>query len=243
MPGAIALTAKACYHSGAGLVLVATTKQAKTNLSATLPEAYYLDVEEEEGYLKDFSLNSFVNVIICGPGLGRKKFTKNIVEKVALAQAIVIFDADSLYFFDDYILNLIKKRNFPTILTPHNGEMATLCNIKTEKVEKNRFLIAKKKAKELNSYILLKGPYSIITTPFGQQFVNFSGNPGLAKGGSGDVLAGIVAAFAAKGKNIQHAVCNAAFVHGKICDKLVATKESKNTITPTKIINNLNILI
>ena len=243
MPGAVTLSAKACYKSGAGLVVVATTEYAKKSLVVSLFEASYLTVTEENGFLKDFEFNSKFNVIACGPGLGREKFTREVVKKVALYNAVVVFDADALYFFDEEIVEIVKKRNFPTILTPHNKEMARLCRVSTKYVENNRFNISKEKAKELNSYVVLKGPHTVVSTPFGEQFVNFSGNSGLAKGGSGDVLTGIIASFVARCENVQHAVSNAVFVHGKVCDVLINKNESKNTVTPNELIENLNISI
>ena len=128
-------------------------------------------------------------------------------------------------WYDEEIVEIVKKRNFPTILTPHNKEMARLCKVSTKEVENERFNISKEKAKELNSYVVLKGPHTVVSTPFGEQFVNFSGNSGLAKGGSGDVLTGIIASFVARFENVQHAVSNAVFVHGKVCDVLINKSE------------------
>ncbi len=243
MPGAATLLSKACYKSGAGLVVVATTESVKKSLAINLFEASYLNVEEENGFLKDFELNSTFDLIVCGPGLGRENFTRKVVEKVALCDVAVVFDADALYFFDEEIIEIVKKRKFPTILTPHNKEMARLSRVPTKYVENNRFDISKEKAEELKSYVVLKGPHTVVSTPSGEQFINFSGNEGLAKGGSGDVLAGIIASFVARSQNVQQAVSNAVFVHGKVCDVLVEKSESNNTVTPNKLIDNLNILI
>ena len=119
--------------------------------------------------------------------------------------------------------------------------MARLCRLEYEEIKNNRFSISKEKAAKWGVYLVLKGPNTILTTPYGKQFVNTSGNQGLSKGGSGDVLTGIVASFLAKtkGKNLEKAISNAIYLHGKVCDVLLKKGENENTITPTKLIENL----
>ena len=243
MPGSIGLATKACVEAGAGLTFVATTNFVKNILANHVLEATYLKTEEEDGFLKDLEINRNFDVAACGIGLARKSFSKNVVKKVALLNSPVIFDADAFFFFDDEILNIIKNRKHPTILTPHSFEMAKICGCDETEVSNNRFLIAKQKAKELNSYIVLKGPFTLTTTPNLEQFVNCSGNSGLAKGGSGDVLLGIIAYFVAKEKDTKTAVLNAVYAHGRVCDLLLEKGETKNTITPTKIVKSLKVVL
>lgn len=243
MPGSIILTSKAFCKAGGGLTLVATTKYVKERLISSFLEATYLNVNEEEGFLKDLEVSEDVDVIACGPGLSRKSFSRNVVRKTILSNKIIVLDADALFFLDDELINLIKTRKFATVLTPHEGEMARLCNVSSEIVKNNRFSISKEKAKELNVYLVLKGPHTIVTTPKGEQFINFSGNEGLSKGGSGDVLTGIIAYYLTKNENLQHAISNAVYAHGKVADLLLKKGETKNSITPTKLIENLKLVI
>lgn len=243
MPGSINLAVTACCEAGAGLIFVATTNLTKTILASNVLEATYIKTKEEDGFLKDLEIKRDFDVAACGIGLARKNYSKNVVKKIALLNIPVIFDADAFFFFDDEILNIIKNRKQPTILTPHSFEMAKLCNCSEQHILNNRFLVSQEKAAELNAYIVLKGPFTLTTTPEKKQFVNCSGNQGLAKGGSGDVLLGIISYFVAKDKNTTTAILNAVFAHGYVSDLLLKKGETKNSITPTKIANCLKLLI
>ncbi len=239
MPGSISLTAKACYNSGVGLCEVATTKEVKMSLASNILEVIFAGTDEEDGVLKDFDVSKKIDVVACGPGLSRNNITKEVVKKAILLDLPLVLDADALYFLDDELLGLIKNKKTPTVLTPHENEMARLCDVSCEEVFNNRFLISKKKAKEFMVYIVLKGPNTIITTKQGKQFVNITGGVGLSKGGSGDVLTGIIASFLARDKDVKTAICNAVYIHGKVCDFLISKNENENTITPSKLIDNL----
>ena len=239
MPGSISLTAKACYNSGVGLCEVATTKEVKKSLASNILEVTFAKTEEEDGVLKDFNVSKKVDVVACGPGLSRNKITREVVKKAILLDLPLVLDADALYFLDDELLGLIKNKKTPTVLTPHENEMARLCDVSCEEVSNNRFLISREKAKEFLAYIVLKGPNTIITTKEGKQFVNTTGNAGLSKGGSGDVLTGIIASFLSRTKDVKSAICNAVYIHGKVCDFLISKNENENTITPSKLIDNL----
>ncbi len=239
MPGAVILTSKACFNAGAGLVVVATTSKVKDNLTGRFLEPTYVKTKEKDGVLIDFELDETVNAVACGPGLSRNSNTKNVVKKCIQSKLPIILDADALFFLDDELINLIKKRKAQTVLTPHNKEMARLCNSSVDEIEDERFLISKQKAKEWKVHLVLKGPHTIVTTPNAEQFVNFSGNAGLAKGGSGDVLTGIMSAYISKYKNFQHAVSNSVYLHGKIADFLL---NDRKIITPSSLIDNLNLV-
>lgn len=147
----------------------------------------------------------------------------------------VVLDADALYFWNDYV-SIIRDRTEATILTPHPGEMARMLGVSIDDVERDRFGIAKQIAMNYGVYLVLKGPYTIVTTPDGKQYVNTSGNPALAKGGSGDVLTGIILAFIMQHDNIQEAICNAVFVHGKAADALVEKEHSPMDVLATDVI-------
>ena len=241
MPGSIKMSAMAAFESGAGLIEVATTKEVKRSFYSNFPEATYTKTEEEMGCLKNFEIDKDIDVLVCGPGLCRNSFSRDVVLKAISSDLILILDADALYFLDDSLLNLIKNREKPTILTPHEGEMARLCRLPYEEIKNNRFFLSKEKAASLGVYLVLKGPNTILSTPFSKQYVNISGNQGLSKGGSGDVLSGIIASFLArsKQKNIQKAISTAIYLHGKSADILLKKGENENTITPTKLIKNL----
>lgn len=240
MPGAPILCAKACFTSGIGLLTLAVPKFAQNYSINHLPESTYTRCLEKDNYIYDFEIPDKTSVIACGPGLSRNHIVRNVVKKTILSNVPIILDADALYFLDDELIYLIKSRSKPTILTPHTGEMAKMCNCSVAEIETNRFQISKQKAIEWNCFLVLKGPHTILSTPEGNQYVNISGNDGLSKGGSGDVLTGIITAFITCHKNIQQAISNAIFTHGRSADLLLKSKKTTRDITPTDIINNLN---
>lgn len=240
MPGAPILCAKACFNSGIGLMTLAIPKFAQNYSVNHLPESTYTSCLEEDNYIHDFKIPNKTSVIACGPGLSRNRIVRNVVKKTILSDVPIVLDADALYFLDDEMINLIKSRNKPTILTPHTAEMARMCNCSAEEIESNRFQISKQKAMEWSCFLVLKGPHTILSTPNGDQYVNTSGNDGLSKGGSGDVLTGIIAAFIPYHENIQQAISNAIFTHGRSADFLAKSSKTPRDITPTDIINNLN---
>lgn len=129
------------------------------------------------------------------------------------------------------MIDIIKERKYPTVITPHPGEMARICNCEIKDVESNRFNLSREKSIELNCYIVLKGPHTILTLPDGNQFVNTSGNEGLAKGGSGDILTGIIAAFIPCHSNIQQAISNAIYTHGRAADILIESSRTSRDLT------------
>lgn len=234
------LSAKACLCSGIGLITLCIPEFAKSYSINHLLEATYASCLEKDGYIYDFQIPDKTSIIACGPGLSRKTITRNVVKKVILSNVTIVLDADALYFLDDELINLIKLRNQPTVLTPHTGEMAKLCKCSVNEIETNRFQISKQKAIEWNCFLVLKGPYTILSTPEGNQYVNTSGNEGLAKGGTGDILTGIITAFIPCHENMQHAISNAIFAHGLSADLLTKSKKTSISMTSTNIINNLN---
>lgn len=240
MPGAPILCAKACFYSGIGLITLAIPKFAQNYSINHLPESTYTYCLEKDDYMYDFEIPKKTSVIACGPGLSRNNIVRTVVKKTILSNVPIVLDADALYFLDNELIDLIKLRSNPTILTPHTGEMARICSCSTEEIEANRFQISKQKAMEWNCFLVLKGPHTILSTPNGDQYVNISGNDGLSKGGSGDVLTGIITAFIPCHDNIHQAISNAIFAHGRSADLLIKFKKTTRNITSTDIINNLN---
>ena len=116
--------------------------------------------------------------------------------------------------------NIIKKKHCETVLTPHPLELARLCGIQLNVIESDRIKAATFAAKEFNSTVVLKGEYTIIASTDGDVFINPTGNSGLAKGGSGDVLAGIIGSFLAQGYSTVESSVIGVYLHGKAADEL-----------------------
>lgn len=239
MLGAPIFAAKAAAAVGAGLLTAAVPEHLMPVMAAQLPETTYLSCQEEGGCLTEIHPPASADVIVAGMGLGRNNGAKQVVETLLRSNTnTLILDADGLYVLPE-LWHAADGRKGQLILTPHMGEMARLCRSSVEEVEQNRFEIARSFAMEHGVYLVLKGPYTIVTTPEGKQFVNLSGNAGLAKGGSGDVLSGMIAGMVAQDRRLQHAISNAVFLHGHVADRLVEHGMAIEAVTPTALIQEL----
>ncbi len=149
-----------------------------------------------------------------GPGLGQHYETFELVQRfVATLEKPLVVDADGLNAIAKKP-EVLKKRKFQTVLTPHAGELARLLKTPVEEIIADRVLAAKQGATELNSTLLLKGAPTVIATPSGEVWISPTGNSGMATAGAGDVLTGLLAGFLAQGVEPLKAASSAAFLHG-----------------------------
>ncbi|HMI54540.1 MAG TPA: NAD(P)H-hydrate dehydratase [Candidatus Saccharimonadales bacterium] len=138
-------------------------------------------------------------VLAVGPGLGMEEETQEFVRTLVRGTDLpIVLDADGLNAFAGRGSELRQRKSAFLAVTPHPGEMARLCGQKTAEIQADRLRYAVESAKEWNAHVVLKGFHTIVATPDGHLFVNTTGNPGMAKGGSGDVLAGIIAGMVAQ---------------------------------------------
>ncbi|NGP46253.1 NAD(P)H-hydrate dehydratase [Bacillaceae bacterium SIJ1] len=242
MPGAAVLAGKAALRGGAGLTTLALPKSLVSMVTQALTEATYLQCQEDfagsfSGVLPDVTP---FDAIAVGPGVGRQQGSARLVEQLMRrTKAPLVMDADALYHLSRHLEDL-KHRTWPTILTPHPGEMARLCGLSIKEVQADRFRVSRDFAKMHRIYLVLKGPHTLITTPEGRQFVNSTGNAALAKGGTGDVLTGLVTALLMVHDHIDDALCNAVYLHGKAADTLVDRGHSMIGVVATDVINTLS---
>lgn len=228
MPGSIAMTVSAALRTGAGLVTAATAKSAIPVVASQCMEATYLVLEETDGFISSDQPISFADydAVVMGMGMGRHHAAQHLIRNALESAACpLIVDADGLYHLKA-LPALLKKRTAPVVVTPHPGEMAMLLDISVPELLQKPFACAKMFAEEYGVYVVLKGPFTIITSPHGQQTVTQTGNKGLAKGGSGDVLSGVILAMMMQEQSIMEALSNASFVHGQAADMLVANTHS-----------------
>lgn len=240
MPGAVMMTAKSALRSGAGLTTMLIPSSIRKVVSSNITEAMFIEAEDEQGYFaSELSVDfSHFDTIAIGPGMGRAKGCEKVVAQVLETNRPLLIDADALYFVAK-LKDRLLKRTAPTIVTPHTGEMARLTGYDVAYIEKNRFDVAQEFAMNYQTYVVLKGPFTIVSTPTGEQFVNPTGNPALAKGGSGDVLTGIIAGLLKQHSNVQQAISNACFIHGAVADHLVATSHSPLDVVASDLIQHL----
>jgi len=203
--GAAALAGMGALKAGAGLVTVAAPKSVQLIIAAGQPEFMTepLPSNSEGGMaIEDVSGAAFAKVLngktvlAVGPGMGQSAETQKFIRVlVQTTELPTILDADGLNAFAGQGELLRERRTKYLAITPHPGEMARLLGVKNADVQKDRVKIAKQCAARWNVHVLLKGFHTILASPDEQIFVNTTGNPGLAKGGSGDVLTGVLAAL------------------------------------------------
>ncbi|MBC8205079.1 MAG: NAD(P)H-hydrate dehydratase [FCB group bacterium] len=221
LTGAAAMSASACVKSGAGLVIVGCPKSLNPILEIKLTEAMTVPLPETaEGAISKEALAEiqrrleWANACAIGPGLGRSKETIEVVieilEKLTLP---VVIDADGLFALAQRISNL-KKLPEKTILTPHYGEFARLCGITVDEVKFQRVELLREKAVEWNTVIILKGAPTLIGDTNGNVYLVPTGNPGMAAGGVGDVLTGVVSSLLGQGLEPADAAVTGAYLHG-----------------------------
>lgn len=240
--GAPMYTAKAAFHSGAGLVTLAIPETIYPIVAAQCPESLLLPLQDEMGAIaaKNFlpSKMDFASykTIAFGPGLGRQADGESLLHQLLskLSGQPFIIDADGLYFAR-HLLEELRNYEGDVILTPHPGEMAHLTGLTVEEIEKDRLVIAKQFAQDYGVYLLLKGHRPIITTPDGEQFINPFGNDALGKGGSGDILTGFIASFIAQGTSTLEALIAASYYHATAAEQ-VGKEVSNYGVTPLDIV-------
>lgn len=247
MCGAEILSARAALRSGVGLVKALVCDKNYSAFTSTVPEAVTIPVDTApNGAMQVYdrtllSSLSSSDALLIGCGLGRSEQTNDLVLRtLEKTQIPTVVDADGINAVSGCI-NIIRKVNAPIILTPHPAEMARLCNTTVDVIESNRVKFAKKFAVDNNCYLVLKGTNTIVATPNGRIFFNTTGNDGLATGGSGDVLSGMIVSRLAQGYNVLDAILNSVWLHGKTADVL-AEKMPTRAILPTDIIEGLKII-
>lgn len=245
--GAPLYTAKAAFRTGIGLVTLALPRSVYAAATTQTPEAIFLPLEEVDGHLANDALDAFdwhrYDALCIGPGMGRFSEGEKIVATVlsAFSDKPIIVDADALFYVKE-LKESLKLRKTPVILTPHPGEMATLLNRTVKEVEENRLEIAKQFALHHRVYLLLKGHRSIIATPEGELFINPVGNDALGKGGSGDVLAGVILSFLGQGATPLEALLAATYLHA-LAGEEKGAELSHYRVTPTDVIDGIGSLL
>lgn len=235
--GAAALAVEGALRTGAGIVTLASVEPVLAAVAARLPECCLCPCEAgAEGGISPQNIDRIrrqkASVLLVGPGLG---YTAQSAARAAETRALVktllpgfsgsaVLDADGLNAAAD-LLPYMGKMLHPKselILTPHPGEMARLTRLSSSEISMDRKEIAIQFAKVWNAVVVLKGAHTVIAGPDGRCAVNPTGNPGLSRGGSGDVLAGMTSALLACGLPAFEAAACAVYLHGAAADRAAA---------------------
>jgi NAD(P)H-hydrate epimerase len=222
--GAALLSAMGALKSGAGLVTVATPRCCLPIVASMAPEFMTEPLNEgADGLLAADAVDQVLalhhDVLACGPGLGRSpavaEFVRGILDRASVP---VVLDADAITVLADDPGRLMGREEREVIITPHPGEMARLIGVSVEEVQANRIQVAADFASTHRIYVVLKGHRTLIATPEGHVFINPTGNPGMATGGTGDILTGMIAAWLAQLLDAEAACRLAVFLHGAAGD-------------------------
>jgi len=219
--GAAAMAAQAALRIGAGLVTVAAPRSVSDVLEAKLLEAMTYPVPETEARtLSKQALEALLafaetkTALAIGPGIGTHPDTQALVHNLIVSvNRPTVLDADGINAFAGHQEMLGHARG-PLVLTPHPGELARLLGVTTADVQRDRLGVASRLAREQNVCVVLKGAGSVVAGPDGRLSVNPTGNPGLATGGTGDVLTGIITGLLAQGLAPWGAACVGVYAHG-----------------------------
>lgn len=224
MAGAALFSAKAAYLSGCGLVRILTPEENRTVIQSTLPEAVLTTYHSKKPEMDcAIAAMQWADVIVCGPGLGTGDVAHRLVQAVLKNAAVpVIMDADALNIISEEP-DILRKPHTDLVITPHLGEMARLQNVTVSYIQDHLVERAEEFARTYNLICVLKDARTITAVPYGRTYVNLSGNNGMATGGSGDVLTGVIAGLVAQGAKPELAAPLGVYIHGLAGDEASKT--------------------
>lgn len=225
--GAAAMTANAALRAGAGLVTLCLPEALNPIAEAQLIEVMTTPLPDQgTGLILEEAFDTLMaqapgkQALAVGPGLGTESHTRNLVHRVIKELELpLVIDADGLNSLVGHTA-LLENRSAPTVLTPHPGEMARLTGLSTKQIQQDRLAIARKFAIDSSACVVLKGARTVIAEPDGQVWINPTGNAGMASGGMGDVLTGMIAGFLAQGCSAVEAAVAGTYLHGMAADML-----------------------
>ncbi len=238
MAGAAFLAAKAALRCGAGLVLAAVPQSIYPILAVALPEAVFAPYEEEKAAVCVVPRLQKATALLCGCGLGQRPQAAELVAAVLTeANCPIVLDADGINIAARHIHSL-ETVKAPLVLTPHPLELARLLGCTVSDIQGDREAAAKKAAARFGAVVVLKGHRTVVAAPLGNVFVNSTGNPGMAVGGSGDVLAGMIAGLLAQGLAPWDAARAGVYLHGAAGDA-TAARLSQHAMLPSDLLDEL----
>lgn len=244
MAGASILAGKGALRCGIGLLKMAVPKSIYPIVASAIYESVFYPVSENESgthnkyetpFLLEKSKES--NAVLIGCGMQNNRDTYFIVNSFLEKCTVpIVLDADALNAICSN-LDALKLAKVPVVITPHPKEMARLLKVSVAEVQSNREQVAVNFAREYNVYVVLKGHNTVVASPNGDVFVNTTGNAGMATGGSGDVLAGMISSLLAQNpKKPLECACAGVYLHGMAGD-IAKVKFGEISMLPTDLIN------
>ncbi|MBK5144177.1 bifunctional ADP-dependent NAD(P)H-hydrate dehydratase/NAD(P)H-hydrate epimerase [Budviciaceae bacterium BWR-B9] len=231
--GAIRMAAEAALRTGSGLVRVLTRAEHIAPVLAARPELMVQELTEES---LDASI-AWADVIAIGPGLGTSEWAKAAIKQVSASEKIMLWDADALNLL---AISPDKRQN--RIITPHPGEAARLLQCNIQQIESDRLLSAQKLAERYGGVVVLKGAGTVIADENLHLAIADVGNAGMASGGMGDVLSGIIASLSGQGLSPFNAACAGCVIHGGAAD-IVAWRQGERGMIATDLLREIPKLV
>ena len=240
--GAALLAAHAACRGGAGLTTLAGPASLNVVFSLGIPEAMTVAMPDDDGLIR-FDAKAVAGAlegkraVVAGPGMGTHAAAEYLVKHLLTVDLPLVVDADGLTCLSRSLDALAEARTTP-VLTPHPGEMARLLGADVRKVQADRVGVAAAFAKKHRCVVVLKGARSVVADPDGAVWINPTGNAGMACGGMGDVLAGLIGALLAQGLSAADAACLGAYLHGAVADE-VASQQGQLGMRATDVAEGL----
>jgi len=231
MVGSVLLAGRAALYSGAGRIYAALLSENAPAVDFLQPEIMLRGLDEIAQLLQ-------LNCLVIGPGLGQSTVAIKQLEYWVNQSVPIVLDADALNLIagHPHLAHAVASRIAPTVMTPHIGEAARLLACNTEAVMQNRLECAVKLATKFSAICVLKGAGTIIAQDINHYFINTSGNVGLASGGTGDVLSGLIGSLMAQGLAAIDAAKLGVYVHGAAADALVKKGVGPIGLTASEVI-------
>jgi NAD(P)H-hydrate epimerase len=243
--GAIRIAGKAALLSGCGLITIAAPKQSCAQIQIGEPELMTISLEESPDFFHPrniMPLNMFkADCLLIGPGAGRHNQTREFIAGlIQSSPAPLVLDADALHAFDDqeHLIQALRSRTAPTILTPHPGEFSALTGLPTCEIDSRKIELCRDLAMKTRASIVLKDAITMVAFANGSVKVLDAPNPVLAKAGSGDILAGLIASFICQKIKAEKAILSALLLQQKAAELL----RMENTVyggSPLALINTI----
>lgn len=247
MCGASVLSAKSALRSGVGILKAAVCDKNYSAFTSCVPEAVvslfktdsdgFADIPEE----RTVSLLNSADAVLFGCGTGRSdKAVKALKAIIKNSEIPMVLDADGINILSQDI-NIIRERKAPLIISPHPKEMSRLTGLSVLEIENNRIKAAADFAEKYKVTVILKGANTVVACSDGEIFINTTGNSGMASGGSGDVLSGIIVSLLAQGYSEKDAAVTAVYIHGLAGD-FAAKRLTKRSMIASDIIEELKFI-
>jgi len=247
--GAAAMACEAALRVGAGLVTLAIPKSLNAIMEVKLTEVMTEPLPETPK--QTLSLRAFNSIlrlcenkkaVIIGPGIGTFKETQSLILKLIKTLNLpIVLDADGLTALATQP-KILPATNRSLIVTPHPGEMARLIGSTAKEVQEDRIGISRSFSQSRHVHLVLKGHRTLIATPKGEIFINPTGNPGMASGGTGDVLTGMIGGLICQGFDILSSLQTSVYLHGLAGDE-VALEKGEKSLVATDLIQKIPALI